>query len=139
MAKKLKYYLDYNINANCLVHIDPAGRNKIMEDIGRGEVSLSLSYTTDDGVFSTSVYPDRIEGGAMTFTEISDDVLNLNINGSYFQELDPKWEQDLIDEWKLHGPLKVYSSSISDSKPTNHYINGSEEEFELGSVSLVEK
>ncbi len=75
----------------------------------------------------------------MTFTEISDDVLNLNINGSYFQELDPKWEQDLIDEWKLHGPLKVYSSSISDSKPTNHYINGSEEEFELGSVSLVEK
>lgn len=139
MAKKTKYFLEYKLNAKCIVHIDPDGRETLLKDIARGEVALSLNYTLDPVIHSVSVYPDYIEGGELTFTQVSEDRLEVLVNGSYFNKLDPKWEQDLIDNWQSLGELKAHSNSIYDSEPTSHYINGSRDAFEVGTVSLVEK
>ena len=139
MAKKPKFYLEYKLNSNFNVQIDPDGRATLLEDLGRNEVALSLNYTIGDDCYSVSVYPDGIEDGELTFSQASDDVLQVSVTGSYFQALDPKWEQDLINTWQSLGELKAHSNQVYDSEPTSHYINGSEDEFEIGTVSLVEK
>ena len=139
MAKKPKYFLEYKLNSTFSVRIDPVGRETLINDLARGEVCLSLEYTLEDGSYSVNAYPDHIKAGELTFSQASENELKVAVNGSFFQGLDPKWEQDLIDTWQSLSDLKVYSNRICDSAPTSHYISGSEDAFEIGTVSLVEK
>jgi len=139
MAKKIKYFLEYKLAAKFNVHIDPEGHTKLIDDLKRNEVCLSLNYTLGDGSYSVGAYPDSIEGGLLTFKILSNTILEVSINGSFFQSLDPKWEQSLIDDWKSMTELKAYSNQVYDSEPTSHYINGSDAEYEIGTVCLVEK
>lgn len=139
MAKKPKYFLEYKLNARFKVKIDPDGRETLISDLARNEVALSLNYTIGDDCYSISAYPDGIEGGDLAFSQASEDVLEVAVSGSFFQSLDPKWEQELIDTWKSIGELKAHSNHVYDSDPTSHYINGSEDEFEIGTVALVER
>jgi hypothetical protein len=139
MAKKLKYYLEYKLDATFSVHIDPDGRAIFLNDLARGEVALSLNYTIGSVTYSANLYSDGVKGGELTFTQMSDETLQVALSGSYFQNLDPKWEQDTIDMWQSLGELKVHSNHVFDSEPTMHYINGSEDEFEIGTVSFVAK
>ena len=139
MAKKQKYFLEYKLNAEFTVHIDPDGRTMLLNDLARGEVGLSLEYTIGSVTYGANVYPDGIKGGELTFTQISDDTLQVAVSGSYFRNLDPEWEQDAIDIWQSLGSLKVYSNHVFDSEPTSHYINGSDNAFEIGAVSFVVK
>lgn len=139
MAKKPKHFLEYKLNAEFKVQIDPEGRETLINDLARNEVALSLNHTIGDDCYSVSVYPDGIEAGELAFTQASETELHVAVSGSYFQSLDPKWEQDLINTWQSLGELKAHSNQVYDSEPTSHYINGSEDEFEIGTVSLVEK
>ena len=139
MAKKPKHFLHYSLDADFQVHLNPERRMNIQDEIVQNKMSLSLKYNDGDGYCSTSVYPDYIEGGELKFAMLSTDVLQVSVKGSYFQFLDPKWEQAGIDNWKTLGELKVYSNNVSDSEPTSHYINGSEDDYEIGTVSLVQK
>jgi hypothetical protein len=139
MAKKQKYYLEYKLKAEFSVHIDPDGRTMLVNDLARGEVGLSLNYTIGSVTYGASVYPDRIKGGELTFTQISDETLQVTASGSYFANLDPEWEQDAIDMWQSLDALKVHSNQVFDSEPTSHYINGSDDAFEIGTVSFVVK
>ena len=139
MAKKPKYFLEYKLDSIFSVHIDPVGRETLSNDLARGEVCLSLEYTLDDGSYSVNAYPDHIKAGELNFFQESENELKVTVSGSYFQSLDPKWEQDLIDTWQSLSELKVYSNRICDSAPNSHYIGGSEGAFEIGTVSLVEK
>jgi hypothetical protein len=137
MAKKPQYYLQYKLNAKFCVHIDPAGRPMLLSDLARGEVALVLAYTIGSVTYSANVYPDGIKDGALTFTQVSEDTLQVAVGGSYFQKLDPKWEQDTIDIWSSLDPVKVHSNQVFDSAPTSHYINGSDDAVEIGTVSFV--
>jgi hypothetical protein len=139
MAKKPKYFLEYKLNAEFKVQIDPESRETLINDLARNEVALSLVHYIDDDCYSVSAYPDGIEGGELSFSQASENELHVAVNGSFFQDLDPKWAQDLIDTWKSLGELKTYSSHVYDSEPTSHYINGSEDEIEIGTISFIEK
>lgn len=139
MAKKQKYFLEYKLNAEFSVHIDPDGRTMLLNDLARGEVGLSLNYTIGSVTSGVNVYPDGIKGGELTFTQMSDDILQVAVSGSYFRNLDPEWEQDAIDMWQSLEALKVHSNQVFDSEPTSHYINGSDDAFEIGTVSFVTK
>jgi len=139
VAKKPKYFLEYKLSAEFPVQIVSDGVQTLLDDLKRNEVCLTLNYTIGDSTMSGSVYPDYIEDGELTFTQISDNKLRVSVKGSYLKYLDPKWEQNIIDDWKSLEKLKVYSNSIYDTKPTFHYINGSEDDFEIGTVSLVHK
>lgn len=139
MAKKPKFFLEYKFNAEFSVRIDPNGRETLLADVNRGEVALPLNYKIGDDRYSINVYSDGIKGGDLIFNQTSDDALQIALSGSYFQNLDPKWEQDIIDMWQSMGDLKVYTNQVCDSQPTSHYINGSDDAFEIGTVSFVEK
>ena len=141
MAKKPKYFLEYKLNAEFKVQIDPESRETLINDLARNEVSLSLVHSIGDDCHSTSAYADDIEGGELAFTQASENELYVAVNGSYFVSLDPKWgsdAQDLIDTWKSLGELKAYTNGVGDSA-TTHYINGSEDQIEIGTISFVEK
>ena len=139
MAKKPKSFLEYKFNAEFKVQIDPESRETLINDLARNEVALSLNHTIGDDCYEVSVYPDEIEGGELAFTKVSETELHVSVSGSYFQTLDPKYEQDIINTWQSLGELKVYSNSVYDSEPTSHYINGSEDDFEIGIISYVER
>jgi hypothetical protein len=139
MAKKPKYFLEYVFNGEFSVKIDPEGRETLMADLGRNMVCLALEYTVDGLSYSTSAYPDYLEGGGLNFDKASDDELRVSIKGSWLSALNPKWEQLTIDTFQPLGAQKVYSNRISDSNSTSHYINGSDDLFEVGTVSLLIK
>ena len=137
MAKK-KSYVKFSINKEFTVDINSEGIDTLKNDIERNEISISVWYCIGDNDHGLSIYLDQLENSNLDIEFISDGQLRIKIIGDYYRELDPKWESDLISEWKSLESLDVLTFGITDSDANSHdEISGGE--INIGKANLIEK
>ena len=137
MAKK-KSYVKFSINKEFTVDINSEGKDTLKNDIERNEISISVWYCIGDNEHGLSIYFDQLENSNLDIEFISDSQLRIKIIGDYFRELVPKWESDLINEWKTMESIDVLTFGITDSDANSHdEISGGE--INIGKAILIEK
>ena len=123
MAKKPvksdKPSINFSIDFNCQIQVNPKAVKSFLRDLDRGELSLSLTYYVNGAMCGCSAYPDNISGG-IKFEPINTEVYSVSAKGVFSTKDSFGKLPDIIKA----GEADLILEFISDNDAKEHFIDG---------------
>jgi hypothetical protein len=107
------------------------------KDLARNELNLSAKIELNDIYYSFSIYSDHVLNGQLKF-DLSGNICTVSLAGRVTKEFDNQNDGDLIAAVSSGENVIAQVLSVTDSRPTDYYIDGDEEKYlDLGQLYVV--
>jgi hypothetical protein len=109
------------------------------KDLDRSELNLSAEMELNNISYSISIYSDHVLDGQLKF-DLNGNICTVSLAGRVTKEFDNQNDGDLIAAVTSGEKVIARVLSVTDSRPTDYYIDGNEEKFlDLGVLSIESK
>ena len=127
-ASKKVPIINFDVDFECLIKVNPDGKDSFFRDLKRKELGLSVELVLDDVFYWWEIYADDFETG-VTFHELDTSTFKVSAKGIIQKEFDAETYAQLQTESSVPLILK----NVCDHDLNSHYIDGSEDKsIEIG-------
>lgn len=121
MPKKKSLQIKYAFECEFEVAVPEDKSEKFKEDTKRDEVSFRVAVHVDETVFNNLIYNDQFKTGGIKISSVENGVAMIKINGEVYKDLDPVFQEDLVNALKISN-LPVMTSAVVDSNADSYVL-----------------
>jgi hypothetical protein len=131
--------LSFVSDVKFIVMVPEADVAAFKKDLARSELNLSAEMELNDISYSISIYSDHVLDGQLKFG-LNGNICTVSLSGRVTKEFDNQNDGDLIAAVIRGEKVIARVLSVTDSRPTDYYIDGNEEKYlDLGFLSIESK
>ncbi len=121
MVKKKYLQIKYVFECEFELAVPDDKLTKFKEDTKRGEISFRVAVQADETIFSNLIYNNQFKTGGIEISSVENGISKIKINGEVYKELDPVFEEDLVNALKA-ADLPVTTSAVVDSNADSYLL-----------------
>ena len=120
-ASKKAPIIKFDVDFECLIKVNPDGKDSFLRDLKRKELALCVEFVLDGVFHGLQIYTDDVEHG-VSFHELDTSTFKVSAKGIIQKEYDAETYAKLQTE----GSVPLILKSVGDHDINDHYIDGSE-------------
>ena len=120
-ASKKAPIIKFDVDFECLIKVNPDGKDAFFRDLKRKELSLSVEFVLGDVSHGLQIYADEFKNG-VNFHELDTSTFKVSAKDIIQREYDAETYAQLQAE----GSVPLLLTSVGDLDVNYHYIDGSE-------------